>query len=70
MKYTWTFSNWIRRDRTVIGKNKRKRFWKSPGGIALVVITLVAMILAIVVFSAKKEAKIREEQQQKENPEA
>ena len=54
----------------MIDKNKRKRFWKSPGGIALVVITLVAMILAIVVFSAKKEAKIKEGQQQKENPEA
>ena len=41
-------------------RNKVKGFWKSPGGIALAVIALVAMILAIVVFSTKKEAQIKE----------
>ena len=35
-------------------RNKVKGFWKSPGGIALAVIALVAMILAIVVFFFSK----------------
>lgn len=51
-------------------RNKVKGFWKSPGGIALAVIALVAMILAIVVFSTNKEAQIKEGKQPKVDPKA